>query len=311
MDFDLAGHQQALLDAVTTLLGRHAGPARCRALGGASPDYDQALDDAMHAAGFVDVAADPGAGPLDAALVVEAVAGAAGVIAYGAEALVATGLGVSGIAGPVALTTGDAPRTGALRRRRQGAARARRRAGARGRRDAGDVRPCAVAVRLPDRRHRRAGVRRHRAGGGLRGADARRGGASRSAVEAVGAMAAALGLTVDYTRERKQFGRAIGSFQAVQHRLAELAVLVEGARWLALEAAFLGVPDGAAELAATHACVAARRVCADTHQFSGAIGFAEEYDLHLWTMRLPALVAESGWLGATAGVETPSAAAAH
>ena len=80
MDFDLAGHQQALLDAVTTLLGRHAGPARCRALGGASPDYDRALDDAMHAAGFVDVAVDPGAGPLDAALVAEAVAGAAGVI---------------------------------------------------------------------------------------------------------------------------------------------------------------------------------------------------------------------------------------
>ncbi len=70
-------------------------------------------------------------------------------------------------------------------------------------------------------------------------------------------MSAALRLTVDHTRERKQFGRPIGSFQAVQHRLAELAVLVEGARWLALEAAFLGAPDDAADLALTHACVAA------------------------------------------------------
>ena len=82
-------------------------------------------------------------------------------------------------------------------------------------------------------------------------------------------------------------------------------MLVEGARWLALEAAFLGAPDGAAELAATHACVAARRVCADTHQFSGAIGFAEEYDLHLWTMRLPALVAEAGWLARDRGRRDP------
>ena len=116
------------------------------------------------------------------------------------------------------------------------------------------------------------------------------------AVEAVGTMSAALRLTVDHTRERKQFGRPIGSFQAVQHRLAELAVLVEGARSLALEAAFLGAPDDAADLALTHACVAARRVCADAHQFTGAIGFAEEYDLHLWTMRLPALVVEANWL---------------
>ena len=310
MDFDLAGHQQALLDAVTTLLGRHAGPARCRALGGASPDYDRALDDAMHAAGFVDVAADPGAGPLDAALVAEAVAGAAGVIAYGAEALVATGLGLSGVAGPVALTT--AAHRGPVRFGADAAVLLVL--------DGAQVRVVDVApgtfARVPSRFGYPFGDIDAPAPGGTvlaAGSGARMLAWWRVAlaVEAVGAMAAALRLTVDYTRERKQFGRAIGSFQAVQHRLAELAVLVEGARWLALEAAFLGAPDDAAELAATHACVAARRVSADTHQFSGAIGFAEEYDLHLWTMRLPALVAESGWLGATAGVATPSAAAAH
>jgi Acyl-CoA dehydrogenase, C-terminal domain len=310
VDFELAGHQQSLLDAVTTLLGRHAGPARCRSLGGASPDYDRALDDAMHAAGFVDVAADPGAGPLDAALVAEAVAGAAGVIAYGAEALVATGVGLDGFTGPLALTT--AAHRGPVRFAADAAALLVL--------DGAHVRMLDVVpgtfARVPSRFGYPFGeIDAPASGGTVLGA----GSGPRMlawwrvalAVEAVGAMAAALRLTVDYTRERKQFGRAIGSFQAVQHRLAELAVLVEGARWLALEAAFLGAPDDAAELAVTHACVAARRVSADTHQFSGAIGFAEEYDLHLWTMRLPALVAEAGWLGATAGVATPSAAAAR
>jgi Acyl-CoA dehydrogenase, C-terminal domain len=307
VEFDLAGHQQSLLDAVTTLLGRHAGPARCRALGGASPDYDHALDDSLRSAGFVDLAADAGAGPLDAALVAEAVAAGLGVVAYGAEALVATSLGLTDRAGPVALTT--AGHRGPVRFAADAALLLVL--------DGSHVRAIDVAPGTFSPVSSRFGfpfgdIDALPSGGDV--LDSGSGARMRAwwqvmlAVEAAGAMAAALRLTVEYTRERKQFGRPIGSFQAVQHRLAELAVLVEGARWLALEAAFRGAPDDAAELAAIHAGVAARRVCADTHQFTGAIGFAAEYDLHLWTMRLPALVVEASWLGASPAPAVTSAA---
>jgi alkylation response protein AidB-like acyl-CoA dehydrogenase len=109
------------------------------------------------------------------------------------------------------------------------------------------------------------------------------------AAEAVGTMGAALDVTIDYVKRRRQFGRPIGSFQAVQHRLAQCAVLKEGSRWLMYEAAHRGAPAEAAATAAAHAVAAARRVFNETHQFTGAMGFTREHDLHVWSMRLWAL----------------------
>ena len=116
------------------------------------------------------------------------------------------------------------------------------------------------------------------------------------ACELVGAMRAALDLTVAHVSERQQFGRPIGSFQAVQHGLAECAVAVEGARWLTYEAAWAGTPAAAATALAA-AVTAAARVGRDAHQYSGALGFTTEYDLHLSTMRLVALTIEAGTIG--------------
>jgi alkylation response protein AidB-like acyl-CoA dehydrogenase len=112
------------------------------------------------------------------------------------------------------------------------------------------------------------------------------------AAEMAGTMKAALDVTLDHVRERIQFGRPIGSFQGVQHRLAECAVLIEGARWLAYEAAWHGAPAEAASLAAAHSATAALRVFHDCHQFNGAMGLTREHDLHVWSMRLPALQLE-------------------
>jgi alkylation response protein AidB-like acyl-CoA dehydrogenase len=114
------------------------------------------------------------------------------------------------------------------------------------------------------------------------------------AVEMVGAMDGALATTTDYLKVRKQFGRAIGSFQAVQHRLADCKVLIEGSRWLAYEAAYKNAPAEATATAAAYAASAATRVARETHQLSGAIGFTREYDLHVWTLRLNALSLELG-----------------
>jgi alkylation response protein AidB-like acyl-CoA dehydrogenase len=117
------------------------------------------------------------------------------------------------------------------------------------------------------------------------------------ALELCGLARAALDATVVHVRDRHQFGRPLGSFQGVQHRLAECEVLTQGARWLALEAAWSRADPERAAAAMTQALRAADRVFWDTHQLSGALGFTAEYDLHLWTMRMPALRAEARALG--------------
>ena len=101
---------------------------------------------------------------------------------------------------------------------------------------------------------------------------------ARLAAEAVGAMGAALKVTTDYQKQRRQFGRTIGSFQAVQHRMAECAVLIEGSRWLTYEAAWQGAPAEAAAVVAAQTLAAAGQVFIETHQLSGAIGFTHEHE---------------------------------
>lgn len=117
------------------------------------------------------------------------------------------------------------------------------------------------------------------------------------AAEICGAMQSALAVTIEHVTQRQQFGRPIGSNQAVQHRLAEVAVLAEATRWLVYQAASTGDPTDAA-LAAAYAQDAVSKVSYDLHQFSGAMGLTLEHSLHLWTYRLKALVSEMGGPGA-------------
>ncbi len=121
-----------------------------------------------------------------------------------------------------------------------------------------------------------------------------------TAAEMAGLMQAALDATVEHTSVRKQFGRPIGTFQALRHRMAECAVLTGGVRWLALKAAWSG-DAGDAALAALHAQDSATRLIYDVHQMSGAMGMTLEMDLHLWTYRMKALLSE---LGGRAGQAT-------
>lgn len=119
------------------------------------------------------------------------------------------------------------------------------------------------------------------------------------AAEAAGLMQAGIDSTVEHLSVRQQFGRPLGTFQALRHRLSECAVLAGGVKWLALEAA--GTRDaGAAALAAFHAQQSAARVTYDLHQMLGAMGVTLEHPLHLWTYRLKALQSELGGHGAQA-----------
>lgn len=119
------------------------------------------------------------------------------------------------------------------------------------------------------------------------------------AAEAAGLIQAALDSTVAHLTVRQQFGRPLGTFQALRHRLAECAVLAGGVKWLALKAAATA-DEGDAALAAFHAQDSATRVVYDLHQMLGAMGMTLEHPLHLWTYRLKALLSELGGRGAQA-----------
>ncbi|MBL1099407.1 acyl-CoA dehydrogenase family protein [Streptomyces coffeae] len=118
--------------------------------------------------------------------------------------------------------------------------------------------------------------------------------AAQLAAEAVGVADAALAHTVAYVREREQFGRPIGSFQAVKHRLADVYVRVQAARSAAYYAAWAtdrtDAPDRrrddheaavAGGLALAQALEAQRAAAAEAVQLHGGIGFTWEHDAHL------------------------------
>jgi alkylation response protein AidB-like acyl-CoA dehydrogenase len=115
-------------------------------------------------------------------------------------------------------------------------------------------------------------------------------GATFAAAEMLGGAARALEMAVQYAKDRVQFGRPIGSFQAVKHRCADMLVDVEGMRSTAYWAAWcIGAADPEASIAASTAKVwcsdASKRVMASALQVHGGIGFTWEHDLHLFMKR--------------------------
>ncbi len=111
------------------------------------------------------------------------------------------------------------------------------------------------------------------------------------AMDAVGAAAAAFEATVAYAREREQFGRPIGAFQAIKHKAADMLVALERARALGRFAALcVAEGDGRRALAVAMAKAAAgdagAKVGRETIQVHGGIGFTWEHDAHLYVRRL-------------------------
>lgn len=114
------------------------------------------------------------------------------------------------------------------------------------------------------------------------------------AAEALGGAQEALDRTVAYAKDRVQFGRAIGSFQAYKHRLADMLIEIEQARSAVYWAA-CAVDEGSDE--AGIALHAAKSFCADTYfmvagnmiQLHGGIGFTWEHDAHLFFKRARAI----------------------
>jgi alkylation response protein AidB-like acyl-CoA dehydrogenase len=110
--------------------------------------------------------------------------------------------------------------------------------------------------------------------------------------EIVGNIQRVLEMTVDYAKERKQFDRPIGSFQAIQHYCADMATDVDSAKFSTYQAAWMlseGLPC-TKEVAIAKAWIgeASKRVFALAHQIHGAIGVTIEHDLHHYTRRAKA-----------------------
>jgi alkylation response protein AidB-like acyl-CoA dehydrogenase len=96
--------------------------------------------------------------------------------------------------------------------------------------------------------------------------------------------------TIDYAKERHQFDRPIGSFQAIQHKIADMALVCEEA-WSAVYYAAMAIDAGdperhrAAHVAKILAGAAATRAAKDGIQVHGGIGYTWEHDLHLYIRR--------------------------
>lgn len=112
-----------------------------------------------------------------------------------------------------------------------------------------------------------------------------------AAAQLLGAGERVLADSVTYVKQRKQFGREIGSYQAIKHALADVRIALDFARPLVHGAALGEVPASAAKVAAGDAAYLSSRTGLQVH---GAIGYTQEFDLSVWLTKIRALVTAWG-----------------
>ena len=286
MNFELSSDQQLLIDSVEAMIAPYA---RLPSGAHAYVEYGAALQRQLEESAFLTIATQPSFGLLEAALVVELVARCPLSVEAASSALILPL--IEGFSGPVALAwhvnrpsrflnyaktlcyfEDDAVYVGRPDPDNFAAI------------DSVAAYPLAILASVPQGAVCLTGDR---------AAAISRRAAVAIAAEAAGLMRGALDLTVQYVKDRRQFGQPLGHFQAIQHRLAEDAQLVHACRNLVLRAADEDEPR-AATLACLYAQDAMRKIIYDCHQFSGAMGLTLEYPLHLWTYRLKYLQGEAG-----------------
>lgn len=293
MDFHLSEDQQALVDALQAILGDFAELPQSERLNYAY--FDPRLQEALDGNGFLDAATSMG--PLEAALVICEAAKCVTSVETIGRGLVAPMLGLGGdVAGPVALV--DARD---LSRAIRNLPLARTVLV-----DCGDD---VVVIDVTDGMvapvssifayHYGRFVEQPDLAAGRRlvgqGALMRQWWRVGLAAEIAGAADAAISFTVDYVKQRHVLGRPVGSYQSVRHRLTHRYGHAKSGYYLAMRAAWSGLPIDA-DFAACHAQSGIRDLLFDLHQFNGGMGVTTEYSLHFWTYRIRALQAEAGGL---------------
>lgn len=286
MNFGLNEDQADLLSGLEGLIAGEAPPAPVEPR---AYETAEGLDRALAESGYLDLAWEPTYGLLGAALVVERLARLPQALECGASALVAPGLGLEQGRRPLALTSRiDAPArflpTANL-------------LAVSGPVEAHLFNVDPAAVEAVETLFAYPYGRVHTEGLTLVGAvDAvvlLRRWRIALAAEAAGCMAAAIAVIVEHVSDRQAFGRPLGAFQAIQHRLAMASTSAEGVKWLAFRAAWSDT-DADAALAAGLAQARIATLTYDLHQFAGAMGLTLEFPLHYWTYRLRALAGELG-----------------
>jgi hypothetical protein len=303
MDYALNGDQIALVDGISSLMDRYLEqPKDGNVAASVHFHYSDGLDRDLSSGGFFGIAREEGFGALEAALLVEQVYRSPSVIEVAASSIIAPQLLPDDIPRPIAVV-----RAADLKRpiRFLGVAKSLLvdlgddvavvdLAGAKIEKHNGMYAyPYALFAQAPDL------VKARRLGAGS-GRKLRLWWRIALAVEIGSAMVQAVEFTVEYVKNRRQFGRPIGSFQAVQHRLGVDTQIAEGTRWLARRAAWNGTEQDAT-IAALHAQDGVPTIAYDCHQFNGALGITLEHPLHFWTFRLRALQGELGGRAAQAG----------
>jgi hypothetical protein len=288
LNFQPNEEQTAFLGALGKLLAQ----AKPEAVDGRRSFFSAGLDAALEASGLLDAAGIEEFGPVAAALLVDEVARLPAVVEVGASALIRPLL-CPDVPRPLAVIDGaiDAPARFLCE------ARSILFLGAREMRVAALETGDCVATesfftypmgRLvdPDACAARATAR------GDAG-EARRLLHIAIACEAAGALQGALEAVTEHVKNRRQFGRPLGAFQAVQHRLAGAATSIAAGRLLARKAASHGsAEDALVALGYVQDC--APRILYDLHQFMGAMGLTLEHPLYRWSYRVKLLLSALG-----------------
>jgi alkylation response protein AidB-like acyl-CoA dehydrogenase len=301
MNFSLTEDQTSLMTGLDQLLASEAPPAPTEPV---FTEYAHGLDAALVESGFLDIAREEGFGLLDAALIVERLARLPQTVEAASTAMIGPALGLEPGVRPIALTSGSATRAARYLPMAQVLIVDRGADALILPVDAAKVAPVETLFAYPYGRLIEVDENRGQVFADV--ALLRRIWRIALAAEAAGCMAAAVAAVVEHVTTRQAFGRPLGAFQAVQHRLAMAAETTESAKWLALRAAWSGREEDAA-VAAGFVQARIPQFTFDLHQFSGAMGLTLEFPLHYWTYRLRALVGE---LGGSSGQARAAALAA-
>lgn len=124
-----------------------------------------------------------------------------------------------------------------------------------------------------------------------------------ASLQMVGVASAAMGLALEYAKQRTQFGQAIGAFQAIKHKFADMLMALEGARSCTYRASWaLAEDDPSAAVAVAMAKAASgdmcRLVCNDALQIHGGVGFTHDFNVHWYLRRgkyLEHAFGDAGW----------------